>query len=404
MQHLHRYVIVGGGAGGLVLATQLGKRLGRKGLAQVTLVDGSRTHIWKPLLHQLAAGTFDTHAEEIDFLAQARWNSFKFRLENVVSVNRAQKTIQLAPSVDAMGKEYIPAQELSYDTLILAVGSKTNDFGTAGAAQHSIKLDSPQAAQAFHETLLGAMWKDQAQWAAADNGKEEDAATSASAGTSSGGRDGTLRPGASGLSIVIIGGGATGVELAAELHSAAKVMGTYGFDHIDPERDLKIVLVEAAPRLLPPLPAKLSAACLKTLTSMKIDVRLNAKVTKVTEKTLELASGEVINSSICVWAAGVKAAVFLKTLGCPDTPLLTNRINQVIVNGHLQSTVDENIFAFGDCAACTQADGSVVPARAQAAYQQAMYLADVLPALTRNAGAVPQFVFVDRGSLVVRSC
>jgi len=409
---MHRYVIIGGGAGGLVLATQLGKRLGKAGLAQVTLVDGSRTHIWKPLLHQLAAGTFDTHAEEIEFLAQARWNSFKFRLGNLVSVDRGKKTIQLAPSLDAAGKEYMSAQELSYDTLVLAVGSKTNDFGTAGAALHAVKLDSPQAALAFHETLLEAMWRDQTEWARdadvkekeREKGKEHDKEDIADT-TSGNSRE--PRPG---ISIAIVGGGATGVELAAELHSAAKVLGTYGFDHIDPERDMKITLVEAAPRLLPPLPERLSAACLTTLNSMKIDVKLNARVTKVTQNTLELASGEVIRSSICVWAAGVKASAFLKTLGGPGNLLETNKVNQIIVNGHLQSTVDANIFAFGDCAACVQPNGSFVPARAQAAYQQAMYLADVLPTLTsRGASAskaarVPEFVYVDKGSLVVRYC
>jgi NADH dehydrogenase len=95
---MQRIVIVGGGAGGLALATQLGKKLGRKNLAEITLVDSARTHVWKPLLHQLAAGSYDTHAEEIEYLAQARWNNFKFRLGNLVGIDRVNKTVQLAPS------------------------------------------------------------------------------------------------------------------------------------------------------------------------------------------------------------------------------------------------------------------------------------------------------------------
>ena len=135
---MQRIVIVGGGAGGLALATQLGKRMGKKKLADITLVDAARTHVWKPLLHQLAAGSFDTHAEEIEYLAQARWNHFKFRLGSLTGVDRFQKTVQLAASHDNAGREITPAQSLSYDTLVIAVGSQTNDFGTPGAAKHTI--------------------------------------------------------------------------------------------------------------------------------------------------------------------------------------------------------------------------------------------------------------------------
>ena len=324
-------------------------------------------------------------------------------------------------SSDAAGKVFLPAQELPYDTLVLALGSKTNDFGTPGAAENSIKLDSPQAAYEFHERLLEAILRDQNKWSI-DSGDGGDGAAAAAAAAAS--TDGGSRKRSSGLCVAIVGGGATGVELAAELHTMAKVFGTYGFDHIDPEKDLSLVVVEAAPRLLPPLPEQLSAACLKTLRSMNIDVKLNARVTKVTEDSLELASGEVISSSLVVWAAGIKAAKFLKTLGGgtdTESPLETNKINQLLVDGNLRTTTDAHIYAFGDCAGCLQPDGSVVPARAQAAYQQAMYLADALPTLTKNSVStatsgsdssagraapvpvpvpVPPFVFIDKGSLV----
>jgi NADH dehydrogenase len=153
---MQRIVIVGGGAGGLALATQLGKTLGRKGAAEITLVDAARTHVWKPLLHQLAAGSFDTHAEEIEFLAQARGHHFKFRLGRLSGIDRAAKTVQLDASYDEAGREITPAQTLAYDTLVIAVGSQTNDFGTAGAAEHTIKLDSPQAAKRFNDRLINA--------------------------------------------------------------------------------------------------------------------------------------------------------------------------------------------------------------------------------------------------------
>jgi len=375
MPHVPHIVIVGGGAGGLALATQLGRRHGRKGRVRVTLVDGARTHVWKPLLHQLAAGSFDTHAEEIEYLAQARWNHFKFRLGAMVGLDRSARTIHLAASHDDRGVEISPATDLHYDTLVLAVGSQTNDFGTLGAHLHSIKLDSPVAARHFNDRLINACIRAQ-----------------------------SVPPQAGGarLAVTIVGGGATGVELAAELHAAARVLSSYGFDHIHPQSDLKIVLIEAAPRLLSQLPERLGHAAVRELRKLAIEVHTGEKVVEVGSDCVVTASGKRIDSTITVWAAGIKAPDFLSGLGGADA-LQVNRLNQLLVDGNLRSTRDARIFAFGDCAACPQGDGAFVPPRAQAAYQQAMYLVRVLPQLW--GGAVPSqpvkpFVFEDQGSLV----
>lgn len=368
---MQRIVIVGGGAGGLALATQLGSRLGRKGLAEITLVDAARTHVWKPLLHQLAAGSFDTHAEEIEFLAQARAHHFKFRLGRLAGIDRAAKAVQLEASYDEAGREITPAQVLPYDTLVVAVGSQTNDFGTPGAAAHTIKLDSPQAAKRFNDRLINACIRAQSVPRAAGSGR---------------------------LTVAIVGGGATGVELAAELHAAARVLANYGFDHIHPEKDLQIVLVEAAPRLLSQLPERLSESAVRELRKLAIEVHTNERVVEVTADALKMASGKVIGADLIVWAAGVKAADFLATLG-GDPPLEANKLNQLVVDGNLRTTRDPAIFAFGDCAACQQPDGTWVPPRAQAAYQQAMYLVKALPQLAAGQ-AVRPFVFSDKGSLV----
>ena len=368
---MQRIVIVGGGAGGLALATQLGKRLGKKKLADITLVDAARTHVWKPLLHQLAAGSFDTHAEEIEYLAQARWNHFKFRLGSLMGIDRNNKTVQLAASHDNRGREITPAQSLNYDTLVIAVGSQTNDFGTPGAAEHTIKLDSPQAAKHFNERLINACIRAQTVPRAEGSGL---------------------------LTVTIVGGGATGVELAAELHAAARVLGNYGFENINPEKDLQIVLVEAGPRLLAQLPERLGHAAERELRKLAVDVHTNEKVIEVTDGSLKMASGKVIQSTLTVWAAGVKAADFLKTMG-GSQPLEVNKLNQLVVNGNLQTRRDSDIYAFGDCAACQQADGSWVPPRAQSAYQQAMYLARMMPPLMAGKPVKP-FVYTDQGSLV----
>ena len=378
---MQRIVIVGGGAGGLALATQLGKRLGKKKLADITLVDAARTHVWKPLLHQLAAGSFDTHAEEIEYLAQARWNHFKFRLGSLTGVDRANKTVQLAASHDDSGREITPAQSLNYDTLVIAVGSQTNDFGTPGAQQHTIKLDSPQAAKHFNERLINACIRAQTVPRAEGTGL---------------------------LTVTIVGGGATGVELAAELHAAARILGNYGFENINPEKDLQIVLVEAGPRLLAQLPERLGLSAERELRKLAVEVYTNEKVVEVTDSSLKMASGKVIQSTLTVWAAGVKAADFLKTLGKSGQPgdgnaegelLQTNKLNQLMVNANLQTSRDPSIYAFGDCAACQQPDGTWVPPRAQSAYQQAMYLARELPKLMAGNPAKP-FVYTDQGSLI----
>ena len=264
---------------------------------------------------------------------------------------------------------------MGYDTLVIAVGSQTNDFGTPGASEHSIKLDSPQAARHFNDRLINACIRAQSVPRLAGSGR---------------------------LTVAIVGGGATGVELAAELHAAARVLGNYGFDHIDPEKDLRIVLVEAAPRLLAQLPERLSESALRELRKLAVDVHTSEKVIEVSADSVKMASGKVIPSTITVWAAGVKAPDFLENLGSNGgalEPLETNRLNQLVVNGNLQTSRDPAIFAFGDCAACQQPDGSWVPPRAQAAYQQAMYLTRALPRLAAGE-TVPPFVFSDKGSLV----
>ena len=281
----------------------------------------------------------------------------------------------MAASYDAAGREITPAQALPYDTLVIAVGSQTNDFGTPGAAEHTIKLDNPQAARHFNDRLINACIRAQTVPRSAGSGR---------------------------LTVAIVGGGATGVELAAELHAAARVLANYGFDHIHPEKDLQIVLVEASPRLLAQLPERLSEAAERELRKLAVEVHTNEKVVEVTENSLKMASGKVISSTISVWAAGVKAADFLKTLGAGDNnqPVLeTNRLNQLLVNGNLQTSLDASIYAFGDCAACQQPDGSWVPPRAQAAYQQAMYLTRALPRLIAGESVKP-FIFTDQGSLV----
>lgn len=364
---LHRIIIVGGGAGGLELAVRLGKKLGKKGKAIITLVDASRTHLWKPLLHQVAAGTLDSHADEREYFALALSNHFQFRLGRMEGVNRQQKQVFLAATLDENGEELLPQQMLGYDTLVLALGSQTNDFGTPGAREHSIMLDSLPAAERFHQRLINCCLRAQNQALAQGQGR---------------------------FTVTIIGGGATGVELAAELHMTTKILSSYGLVNFHPEKELKIVIVDAAPRLLQMLPERLSDAVARELRSIAIEVHTNERVVQVSREGVQMASGKFIPSGIVVWAAGIKAPEFLRELD----GLETNRINQLLVTRQLQSTRDPDIFALGDCCACPQGEGWVPP-RAQAAHQQAGLLARSLVRRLQGKNLL-DFTYEDHGSLV----
>ena len=118
----HRIVIVGGGAGGLELATRLGKTLGKRGTAAITLVDANLTHIWKPLLHEVAAGSLNSSEDELNYVAQAKWNHFEFQLGRMSGLERSSKQIQLAATLDEDGRELLPARTLAYDTLVIEIG------------------------------------------------------------------------------------------------------------------------------------------------------------------------------------------------------------------------------------------------------------------------------------------
>ncbi|PHV11732.1 NAD(P)/FAD-dependent oxidoreductase [Chitinimonas sp. BJB300] len=363
-----RIVIVGGGAGGLELATRLGDKLGKKNKAEVILVDAQRTHIWKPLLHQLAAGSYDSHAEEIEYLAQARWHHFRFRQGKLVGLDRTACEILIAPLLDSSGREIIAAQRLAYDYLVLAVGSQTNDFGTPGVQEHAICLDSPTAARHFHERLIDACLRAQNLPVEAGKGR---------------------------MTVAIIGAGATGVELAAELHAAAHVLTSFGLEHINPDTELKIVLVEASPRILAALPERLSNAAAVELRKLAVEIHSNERVVEVSESGVMMSSGKFIPSTLTVWAAGIKAADGLHEIGGMET----NRLNQIVVDTTMRSSGDERIFAFGDCAACPNGAGGWVPARAQVAHQQVGVLA---ANIERAIAGKPlkAFHFEDYGSLV----
>ncbi|KAF0843155.1 NADH dehydrogenase [Methylovorus glucosotrophus] len=368
---LHHVVIVGGGAGGLELATRLGDKLGRKGKAEITLIDRTRTHVWKPLLHEIAAGSMNPDKHELEYLAQAHWHHFRFRLGSMDGLDRAKKEVYIAPFYDEDGVEIIPRRTFKYDTLIIAIGSTTNDFGIAGAREHSIALDTQDQAERFHRRLHNALVRAHTQNVPLQAGQ---------------------------LEVAIVGAGATGVELAAELHNTTRELAAYGLDKINADRDVKISLIEASDRVLPALPPRLSQSVELELRKLRVHVYTGERVTEVTDKGIYTHSGRFIPSSLVVWAAGIKAPDFLSQLD----GLEANRINQLVVRRTLQTTLDDDVFAFGDCAACPwPGHDENVPPRAQSAHQQAsMLVKTVKKRVAGKATALPEYTYRDYGSLV----
>lgn len=355
-----KIIIVGGGAGGLPLASTLGKRLGRSGKAHITLVDSCASHIWKPRFHEVATGAIDADLDAVDYRAHARRNHYHFALGRMQGVDREAKQLILAPHCNAEGGEVLPERRLDYDHLVIAIGSQGNDFNTPGVREHCLFLDSRAQADRFHDRFLDLCLR--------ANHRAEP------------------------LSIAIVGGGATGVELAAEIHHAVALLKLYGHDQLDRSR-LRVDVIEAGPSLLPVLKPELAATVKSELEKMGVNVHLNTLVKKADEAGFVTGEGERIDADILVWAAGIKAPPMLAELG-----LSHNRINQIPVSPTLQSE-DPSIYVMGDCCACEMDDNKFVPPRAQSAQQMAKHLAKNLQ--RKLAGQeLRDFRYRDHGSLV----
>lgn len=363
-----KIVVVGGGAGGLELVTKLGRKLGKKGKAEVTLVDSTHTHIWKPLLHEVAAGTIDSHEDEIEYLSQAMCSGFRFRLGKMDGLDREKKQISLSATVNEAGVEIIPARSFDYDYLIIAVGSISHDFGIKGVAENCLFLDTTKQAEVFQAQLLETYVRAHTQGRPVESGQ---------------------------LDIAIVGAGATGVELSAQLHEVSHLLTAYGLDEVKPT-DVKISIIEAANRVLPGLPENLSAASANELEKLGVSLFTNERVVEITDSEIKTESGKIIPAAIKVWAAGIKAPDFLKDIA----GLETNWMNQLVVQQTLQTTLDNDIYAIGDCCACKWiGEDQNVPPRAQAAHQMASL---VFKSITRRMAdkPIPEYHYHDYGSLV----
>ena len=229
-------------------------------------------------------------------------------------------------------------------------------------------LDSKQQAQRFQQTLLNLLLKK-------SQSASDDAELSA-------------------LRLAIVGAGATGVELSAELYHVIEVVSMYDVEgNVLPK--LHIDLIEAGPRILPALPEKIAASARHELEKLGVTVLVNTRVTAADENGFITSDDKRIDAHLSVWAAGVKAPDFIHEMDVFET----NRIGQILVKPTLQSTRDDQVFVIGDCCACEQPDGSWVPPRAQSAHQMAsLVYKNILN--QRSEKPLKDYLYKDHGSLV----
>ncbi|MDF2179444.1 NAD(P)/FAD-dependent oxidoreductase [Aliiglaciecola sp. CAU 1673] len=361
---MKKILIVGGGAGGLELATRLGHRYGKSGKAQVTLVDKNTSHIWKPLLHEVASGSLDTSTDAVIYSAHGALHHYHFQHGEFIGLDEARRQVLLAPMLDDEGQELLPQRQLAYDILVLAIGSQSNDFGTPGVAKHCYFLDSAKQAARFHRALTNAFIR--------VNQQQDERQ----------------------LNIAIVGGGATGVELSAELYHVAALAERYGMQKMSGKR-LRIQLVEAGPSILPALPPRISNAARKELTKLGVEVLESTKVSSACEQGLITQSGKLLEADLMVWAAGVKVPEFIRALGVFEL----NRLGQILVEPNLKAKGHQAIYVLGDCCGFLQADGTWVPPRAQSAHQMASLVARNID-LEIKGKALKPYQYKDHGSLV----
>jgi NADH dehydrogenase len=365
---MHHVLIVGGGAGGLELATRLGDTLGKPAKASIALLDKTRLHVWKPHLHEIASGSLDIDVDSVEYLAHARAHHYRFRIGAMCGIHRGKRQVYVEPMPDEGGRQLIPPRVIGYHTLILAVGSVSNDFSTPGVKEYAIAIDSADEAARFNRKLINACVRANAQYE-------------------------PLHPGQ--LHCVIIGAGATGVELVAELHKTMRDIAGYGLDNIDFDKSIKLTIIEAGPRILGPLPEQLAMSTLDMLNRLGVEVLTGKHAAEITSEGVRLADGAFIPAEMVVWAAGIKAPDFLKNLG----GLETDRINRLIVKDTLQTTLDDDIFAIGDCACCMLDNGKPTPPRAQTAHQMASLVESAVKARLKSK-SLPKFKYRDFGNLV----
>jgi NADH:quinone reductase (non-electrogenic) len=351
-----RIVIVGGGFAGIAAARAL-----KRADAEIILIDQRNHHIFQPLLYQVATAVLSP-AEIAAPIRQleARQRNLRVVLAEVTSIDLNSRT------VDA-NRSGVGALKFSFDYLVVATGTRPSYFGNDDFAQYAPGLKNLSDAETVRAKILSAFELAEET----DDGSER------------------LRQ----MTFVLVGGGATGVELAASMAHMISVTFRRNFRHIDPAKS-KIILLEGGDRILPTFAQTLSKKATKRLEKLGINVRTGVKVEKVDSQGV-IAGGQRIPSATVLWTAGVAASPIAKTLG-----VKTDRAGRVLVEPCLNVPNLPNVFVAGDAASITQ-KGRPVPGVAQAAIQQGRYVGRLISQRIKGRKPNRPFKYFDKGNMAV---
>lgn len=348
-------VVLGAGFGGLTFAKHF-----HHPNARVTVVDRTNHHLFQPLLYQVATAGLAAPdiAQPIRSILSHKQNTV-ILMDEVYDIDLFQRTVQLGH------------QTLSFDYLVIALGSVTGYFGHSEWEQFAPGLKTLDDAVRIRRNILLAFEK-----AETEKNLEEQKKL---------------------MTIVVVGGGPTGVELAGAFSELARFVLRQDFDHIDPAQ-AKVILIEAGPRILAHMPPDLSQSALEQLQKLHVDVRTSTKVKNITESAVELEGGEVIRAGNIIWAAGVSASPITRKLAGVDL----DRAGRIKVKPDLSVPGHPEVFAIGDLAFLLQENGQPVPGVSPAAMQMAKHVAHLLEdelSRARPSAERPPFKYWDKGTM-----
>jgi NADH dehydrogenase len=351
-----RIVIVGGGFAGIAAARAL-----RRADAEIILIDQRNHHIFQPLLYQVATAVLSP-AEIAAPIRQleAKQKNLSVVLAEVTNIDLNSRTVEANCSA-------VRALKFSFDYLVVASGMRPSYFGHDDFAQYAPGLKNLNDAETIRTKILSAF----------ELAEETDDSSE------------RLRQ----MTFVLVGGGATGVELAASMAHMITVTFRGNFRHIDPAKS-KIVLLEGGDRILPTFAETLSKKATKRLEKLGVSVRTGVKVEKVDGEGV-IAGGQRIATATVLWTAGVAASPIAKTLG-----VKTDRAGRVLVDPCLNVPNVPNVFVVGDAASITQ-KGRPVPGVAQAAIQQGRYAGRLISQQIKGRQSKRPFKYFDKGNMAV---
>jgi NADH:ubiquinone reductase (H+-translocating) len=338
-----KVVILGGGFGGLAAARALHKA------ADVTVVDRHNYQTFLPLLYQVSTAGLAADHVAYPIRGALRKTPVKFRMGSPISIDHKNKEVKLDSS-----------ELLKFDHLIVALGSVTADFGIPGVSQFTLGMKSVAEALNIRAEIMRRF---------EDLCRFEDETK---------------------LSITVIGGGPTGVEMAGAI--AELIRGPLKSDQAQAASHISISLIEAGPRLLPPFAPSLSARTKKDLEKLGVKVLLNAAVQEVEHRKIKLKDGSTIASEITIWAAGVKGNDAIAQLNLPTTG------TRVAVEPTMQVKNYPYIWALGDIAASVDKNGNQLPMVAPVAIQQGKFIAKQIARVSKSQ-KLASFKYLDKGSM-----